>query len=294
MRRKTQALQDYVRPHIGVTPVGEIEPPEIFHLLSIIENKGMIDTAHMVKQTISQVLRYAVATGRAKRDVSADLDGALKEKDTQHLPAIIEPKKVGKLLRDVNNYPNGMIHIQYALKILPYIFLRSKELRSLKWDYVNFDEGIIDIPKEVMKGKLPHVVPMASQIVTLLNGLREFTGDGEYLFPNIGGRTKKKNPSMSENAINNALRKLGYDTKKEMCGHGFRTVFSTSSHNEKYSSPKSDWIEMQLAHVDKNQVKSSYNRAKYLKQRTGMMQQYADYLDVLRVGANVIPIKRKA
>lgn len=283
--KKAQYLQDYINPFIGDRAANEIEPPEILYLLKKIEKVGKVGTAHRVKQTISQIIRYAVATGRAKRDITLDLKGALKTAVTVHRAAITEPVKVGELLRALDSY-QGHVVTQYALKILPYIFVRMGEFKSMEWLELDFDNKQWLIPPEKMKMKISHIVPLADQVVNLLKELSEFTSHSTYVFPSIRTKTRP----MSENTINAALRRLGY-TKEEMCSHGFRSMASTNLYNMDFSEEE---IETQLAHVEKNKVKEAYDRRasrKKLPQRIKMMQVYANYLDSLKQGAEVIPIR---
>lgn len=284
--KKAQFIKRYINPFIGKTAVNEIEPPEILYALRKIEASGKLDTAHRVKQTTSQILRYAVATGRAKRDVTLDLRGALKPVVTKHRAAITEPKEIGELLRALQAY-QGDVTTRYALKILPYVFVRMGEFRTMEWSNLDFDAKQWLIPASKMKMKAAHIVPLSDQVITLLKQLHEYTSYSAYTFPSIRTKTRP----MSENTVNAALRRLGY-TKDKMCSHGFRSMASTRLHELGF---RSEVIEMQLAHVDNNKVRAAYNRSEYIEERGKTMQAYADYLDSLREGATVIPINgRKA
>ena len=280
--KKAQYLKDYINPYIGNTPTNQLEPPEILYALRKIEKSGKLDTAHRVKQTISQILRYAVATGRAKRDVTLDLRGALKPVVTKHRAAIIDPLEIGELLRAIDDY-QGDNTTCYALKILPYVFVRMGEFRTMEWKDLDLNKKQWLIPAKKMKMKAEHVVPLSKQVIMLLNELSEYTSYSTYVFPSIRTKTRP----MSENTINAALRRMGYP-KEKMCSHGFRSMASTRLNELGF---RSDVIERQLAHIDSNKVRSAYNRSEYIEERTQMMQAYADYLDSLKQGAEVIPIR---
>ena len=282
--KKLQYLRDYINPSLGNRPIADIEPPEVLYGLRKIEKAGKIETAHRVKQTISQILRYGVATGRCKRDVTLDLRGALKAIKTVHRASITDPVEVGALLRALADY-QGDVVTRYALKILPYVFVRAGEFRRMEWHEIDFDRKQWVIPASKMKMKIEHLVPLSKQVVELLKELHEFTGNSRYVFPSIRTKTRP----MSENTVNSALRRLGY-RKDEMCGHGFRTTASTRLNELGF---RADVIERQLAHIDGNKVRSAYNRSEYIEERTSMMQSYADYLDTLKEGATVIPINRR-
>lgn len=231
------------------------------------------------------MFRYAIATGRAERDVSADLKGALAPAVTRNFPAITEPARIGELLRAIEGYA-GQRAVHAALRLAPYVFVRPGELRQAEW--VEFDLEAADwrIPAERMKSREAHLVPLSSQAVTILRGLQPITSAGRYLFPSL--RTSAR--PISNNTINAALRRLGYD-KDQMTGHGFRSMASTCL-NEQGWHP--DLIELQLAHAERNQVRAAYNKAQRLGERRKMMQAWGDYLDALRAGARVVPFKRSA
>lgn len=289
--KKAQQLRDYVYPFVGSVPVNEVKPPEILNLLRKIENTGKRETAHRVKQTIGQILRYAVSNHWVERDFTLDLKEALKTPITQHRAAIIEPNEVGALLRDIDNYMtnhNGNHTTYYALKILPYVFVRMGEFRMMEWTELDFENRQWLIPADKMKMKTEHIVPLADQVITLLNELSEYNRHSKYVFRGANN----KNRPMSENTVNDALRKMGYG-KDRMCSHGFRSTAASSLYDMNYSE---DEVETQLAHVERNKVKGAYDRRaikKKLPERIRMMQAYADFLDSLRNGADVIPLKQK-
>jgi integrase len=275
-------FNDLIFPHLGTKPIASITAPDVLGALRPLEARGKHETAHRTKQRISQVLRYAVATGRAEHDVTASLRGALAPIVVTNRAALTDPKAVGGLLRAIEGY-TGQPSTEYALKIAPYVFSRPIELRAAEWSEFDLDSCEWRIPASRMKMGELHIVPMASQVVALLRKLQDFTGSGRYLFPGL--RTSHR--PISENTIGAALRRLGY-SKDDMTVHGFRALASTLL-NEQGFPP--DVIELQLAHAERNQVRAAYNRAQRLDERRKMMQLWADYLDGLRAGANVIPLK---
>lgn len=287
LNRELTQLETYIFPQLGARPIAKITPQEILAPLRRIEARGIHDTAHRTRSTCSRVLRYAVATGRAERDVTADLKGALTPVVKNNFAAITDPVRIGELLRAIEGYV-GQPTTHVALRLAPLVFVRPGELRAAEWKEFALDgkEPEWRIPGERMKMGEPHVVPLCQQAVALIRSLEPMTGGGRYLFPAL---TTPKRP-MSENTINGALRRLGYSSD-EMTGHGFRSMASTCL-NEQGWHP--DLIELQLAHAERNKVRAAYNRAARLAERRKMMQAWADYLDGLRAGASVVPLKRIA
>ncbi len=282
---KSQWLLDQVIPWIGARPVSEIDPPELLAALKRIEARGANETAHRTKEKCGQVFRYAIAHGIATRDPSADLRGALAPIVRTSRAAITDPLKVGALLRDIETY-GGQHVTRCALRLAPLLFVRPGELRAMEWAELDLEAAEWRIPATRMKMREAHVVPLSSQAVAILRELEPLTGRGRYCFPSL----RSPLAPMSENTVNAALRGMGYD-KDTMTGHGFRAMASTRL-NELGWQP--DVIERQLAHAERNKVRAAYNRAQYMAERRKMMQAWADYLDGLRVGATLIPIKRKA
>jgi integrase len=231
------------------------------------------------------VFRYAVQTGRAERDVAADLRGALAPVVSEHHATITEPARIGELLRAIDGY-NGQAVTAYALKLSPLVFVRPGELRHAEWTEFDLDghEPLWRIPAEKMKMGEQHIVPLAKQAVVLLRELKGLTGRGRYVFPSLRSGSRP----MSDNTVNAALRRLGY-TSEEMTGHGFRSLASTCLNEQGYHP---DLIELQLAHAERNQVRAAYNKAQRLPERRKMMEAWADYLDGLRAGARVVPFRR--
>ena len=266
-------LELYVFPWLGSRPIAEITPPELLAVLRKIEKKGILETAHRTQQNCGQVFRYAIATGRAERDPSADLRGALTPVKHGHMSTITDPKKIGELLRAIDGY-EGTPVAKCALKLAPLVFVRPGELRHAEWTEIDLDEAEWRIPKEKMKMKAPHIVPLSTQAVEILSEIQPITGKSRYVFPSV--RTNSR--PMSENTVLAALRRMGY-TKEEMTGHGFRAMASTLLHEQGWPS---DIIERQLAHAERNSIKAAYNHAQHLPERRKMMQAWADYLDKLK------------
>lgn len=260
-------------PWIGGQPVSKITATELLATLRRTESRGRHETAHRAKQRASQVFRYAIATGRAERDPAADLRGALQPVISRARAAVTDPAKVAALLKAINGY-SGQPTTCCALKLAPMLFVRPGELRQAEWSEFDFDSAEWRIPASKMKMREEHIVPLPTQAVEILIGLQPLTGQGRYVFPSI--RTSAR--PMCENTINAALRGMGFD-KKTMTAHGFRALASTRL-NEMGWPP--DVIERQLAHVERNKVRSVYNRAQYMAERRKMMQSWADYLDTLR------------
>ncbi len=276
--RKAKALlEKWVFPWIGGRPIAEITGRELLEsVLRRVEAAKKLETTHRVKQRCSQIFRYAIATGRAERDPVPDLRGALQNPKTTSHAAILEPKKLGRLLRAIDGY-DGQLATRCALKLTPLLFVRPGELRGAEWAEIDLLNGLWSIPAEKMKMDAPHLVPLAIQACTILKELVPVTGSGRYVFPSYSNSDR----SMSENTVNGALRRLGY-VGSEVVAHGFRSTASTLL-NEQGWPP--DVIETQLAHAERNAVRRVYNRAKYLVERRKMMQEWADYLDELHSAA---------
>lgn len=276
LRLAQERLERWVYPRLGNRPVSEIEPPEVLQLLRRIEAQGKFETAHRVRQRISQVFRYAIATERAQRDPTADLKGALTTKPTQHWAAITEPREAGALLRALDGF-HGQMSTWYALQLLALTFLRPGELRWGRWDEVDFEAAIWRIPSERMKGGRKggpdHSVPLAPQALEHLRRLYELTGDRPFMFEGI-----RRGRPLSENTMNAALRTMGY-SKEVMTSHGFRSMASTLLHENGWPP---EVIELQLAHTRRNQVAAAYDRSKRLSERREMMNWWADFTAELR------------
>ncbi len=276
-------LEKNIFPWLGSKNINDITPPELLACLRRIENRGALDTAHRVLQISGSVFKYAVTTGQAERNQAADLVGALPPAKTKHHASITDPKEVGGLIRAIQNY-SGSIITATALKLSPLLFVRPGELRQAEWSGIDFDNAEWRIPAEKMKMRVVHIVPLSTQAIAILKDIQPLTGRDKYVFPSNRTITRP----MSNNTINAALRRLGF-TKEEMTAHGFRSMASTLLNEQGYNG---DAIERQLAHSEGNGVRAAYNYAQYLPERKKMMQEWADYLDGLASGADVIPINR--
>jgi len=279
-------LETYLFPTIGSRPITEITPLELRNALRAIENAGKLETASRTKITAGQVFRWAVLEGRTHSDVTASLRGLFTAPDHTHRAAITDPAKIGELLRAIDGF-SGQYVTLCALKLASLAFVRPGELRKAEWAEFDLDDAIWRIPGERMKMKAAHIVPLSAQAVDVLRGLQNLTGEGRYVFPGV----RSANRPMSENTVNAALRRLGYDTD-EMTGHGFRSMAASRLNEMGWNA---DAIERQLAHAESNKVRAAYTHAaQYLEERVRMMQAWADYLDALRSGAVVTPFRRKA
>jgi len=266
-------LEVDVFPWLGDRPIADITAPEILTVLRRVEERGVKDTPKRVAQNCGQVFRYAIATGRAERNPVPDLRGALTTAKTKHFAAITDPKIIGKLWLDIKNY-KGMFVTRCALQLAPLLFVRPGELRQAEWGEFDLEKALWSIPKERMKMKQPHLVPLPRQAVEILRDLHALTGRNRYVFPGVRSHDRP----MSENAINAALRYMGY-AKEEMTGHGFRAMARTTL--DEVLGHRPDIIEHQLAHAVRDPLGRAYNRTKHLAERQVMMQDWADYLDKL-------------
>ena len=265
-------LKQNVFPWVGKRPISEVTAPELLSAIRRVEARGAIETAHRILQTCGQVFRYAIASGRAERNPSADLQGALAPVKKNHHASITDPVAVGKLLRTIQGY-EGFYVTKCALQLAPLFFVRPGELRHAEWSEFDFEKAEWRIPAEKMKMREQHIVPLATQAINILQELRAYSGNSKYVFPSI--RASKR--PMSENTVLGALRRLGYTTD-EMTGHGFRSMASTLLNEQGWNR---DAIERQLAHAERNNIRAAYNYAEYLPERRKMMQHWADYLDGL-------------
>ncbi|MDR3417362.1 MAG: tyrosine-type recombinase/integrase [Nevskia sp.] len=272
-------LETMVLPWLGKRPIKDITAQELLLVLRRVEERGTLETAQRLKQRCGQIFRYAIATGRADRDPAADLRGAMRTPRTRHHASITDPREIGELLRAIYGH-RGSFVTACALKLAPLFFVRPGELRKAEWTEFDLDAAEWRIPGHKMKMGEQHIVPVASQAMAILRELHPLTGGGRYVFPGV--RTPQR--PMSENTVNAALRRLGY-ANDQMTGHGFRSLASTRLHEMGW---RSDVIERQLAHGERNKVKAAYNFAEYLPERRKMMQAWADYLDALREGRKMV------
>jgi integrase len=278
-------IEKDILPWLGARPIAELKAPELLAALRRIEARGALESAHRTKQAVGQVFRYAVATGRAERDPTADLRGALPPSAKGNFAAITEPKAIGDLLRAIDGYEGSFV-VRCALRLAPLVFVRPSELRGAEWSEIDFERAEWRIPAARMKMRDAHIVPLSTQALAILEELRPVTGAGRFLFP---GERSKDRP-MSNGTVNAALRRMGYGSD-EMTGHGFRTTACSILNEQGWNR---DAIERQLAHAERNKVRAAYHRAEHLPERRRMMQAWADYLDTLKNGAKVIPLKRGA
>jgi len=271
-------------PWIGGRTIADVTAPELLATMRSIENRGALETAHRALGNCGQVFRYAIATGRATRDPSRDLRGALPPVKGEHFAAVTEPIQAAELLRTLDGY-QGTLTVACALRLAPLVFVRPGELRNAEWADIDLDAA--EWRYHVTKTNSYHIVPLATQAVTILHELHALTGTGRYVFP--GARSNRR--PMSDNAILAAMRRMGI-SKDEMSGHGFRAMARTIL--DEVLNVRPDLIEHQLAHAVKDPNGRAYNRTAHLLERKKMMQQWADYLDSLKAGGDVIPIPQRA
>lgn len=288
-RTRIRFEQD-VFPWLGRRPIGEIEAPELLATIRRIEHRGAIETAHRAKDACGQVFRYGIAAGHCTRNPATDLRDALRPVESRHHAAIVDPKRGGELLRDLMAYAGHPV-TRAALRLSALLLLRPGELRHMEWAWVNLEEATLTVPGEAMKRKRgdktggpPHVVPLAPQAVAILGELHPLTGHSRFVFPSLltGERC------MSENTVRGALRRMGYGND-DMTAHGFRAMARTMIAERLGIAP--EVIEAQLAHAVADALGRAYNRTQYLEQRRDMMTKWADYLDRLRDGAQVLPMR---
>jgi integrase len=282
--RVVRLFERDIFPWIGGRPVADVTAPEILTVVRRIEARGALETAHRALGNCGQVFRYAVATGRALRNPSGDLRGALSPVKKSHFAAATEPKQVADILRAMDGY-EGTLTVRCALRLAPLVFVRPGELRKAEWEDIDLDAA--EWRYTVTKTNTPHIVPLSRQAVEILREIHPLTGHGRFVFTGARSNTR----SMSDNAILAAMRRMGID-KDEMSGHGFRAVARTIL--DEVLGVRPDYIEHQLAHAVRDPNGRAYNRTAHLVERKKMMQKWADYLDKLKAGAEVIPIRQEA
>lgn len=276
--RILRRLENDIFPWLGDKPIAAITPPTLLTALRRIEERGAVETAHRAMQNCGQIFRYAVATGRAERDSSQDLKGALPPVTKDHFKSITDPLQIGALLRNIDGYSGGLV-ARCALRLAPLVFVRPGELRHAEWSHMDLKAA--EWRYTVSKTNTEHIVPLSKQAVLILQELKPLTGHKRYVFPANRGEGRP----MSENTINAALRSLGYD-KETLTGHGFRAMARTLL--DEVLGFRPDIIEHQLAHAVRDPLGRAYNRTTHLPERRKMMQDWADYLDKLKAGAEVI------
>jgi integrase len=282
--RDKAMLESYVLAYLGEQPIGEVTAPALLAALRKPEAAGKLETAHRARALTGQVFRYAIATGRAGRNPATDLIGALASPKGEHFASVTEPADIAPLLRALYGY-EGTPAVAAALKLAPLVFVRPGELRHARWADIDLDAG--EWGYTASKTGTPHVVPLASQAVAILRELQPLTGRGEYVFPSARGKGRP----MSDAAVNAAMRRMGIESDT-LTGHGFRAMARTVL--DEVLGFRPDYIEHQLAHAVRDPLGRAYNRTSHLAERRKMMQAWADYLDALRAGANVIPLQRKS
>ncbi len=273
--RSKRMLERNIFPWLGSRPITDILPKDILECLRRVEAKGTIETAHRTLQVCGQVFRYAVATGRAERDITPDLRGALPSVNSKHFASLTEPQQVASLLRAIDDYSGSFIVKSSALQLAPLVFVRPSELRQAEWSHIDFET------KEwrylVTKTNTPHIVPLSTQAIEILTNVYPLTGNGRFVFPSV--RTPNGSRAMSDMALLAALRRMGFD-KSEMTTHGFRAMARTILDEELGFRP--DFIEHHTLHAVKDANGRAYNRTAHLTERKKMMQVWADYLDRLK------------
>ena len=282
---KKRWLLDMAYPSIGERPIAEITAPEILAVLQKVEASGLYETAKRLRSTIGQVFRFGVATGRVTHDPTFALRGALTAPKVKHRAAITEAKAFGELLRAIDGYETWNPPTKTALLLLAMLFPRPGELRLAEWQEFDFEQAIWSIPARRMKMRREHRVPLPRQAVDLLTTLRSLTGRHSYVFPAVGNH----NRPMSENTLNTALRRLGY-SQDQMTSHGFRATASTLLNESGKFTP--DAIERALAHSENDEVRRAYARGAHWVERVQMAQWWADHLDTLRKGAQIVDFSK--
>ncbi|ENK6722255.1 tyrosine-type recombinase/integrase [Escherichia coli] len=262
-----EAFQNDIFPYVGTRPVGEIKPLELLNVLRKIEKRGALEKMRKVRQRCSEVFRYAIATGRAEFNPAAALSSALEVHKSNHFP-FLKSDEIPDFLRALDSYAGSRL-VQIATKLLMVTGVRTIELRAALWQEFDLDNAIWEIPAERMKMRRPHLVPLSTQVLGFLNELKSMTGNYRYVFP---GRNDPNKP-MSEASVNQLIKRIDYAGK--LTGHGFRHTLSTILHENGFNTA---WIEMQLAHVDKNTIRGVYNHAQYIEDRKKMMQWYSDFI----------------
>jgi integrase len=284
--RIIRRLERDIFPWVGGKPVADITAPQLLEAVRRIEKRGALETAHRALGNCGQVFRYAVATGRAERDPSGDLRGSLPPVKGTHFASVTEPKQVAEVLRALDGY-EGTLPVRCALRLAPLVFVRPGELRHAQWSDIDLDNA--EWRYWVTKTDTQHIVPLSSQAVEILQELKPLTANGRYVFPSA--RNPKGDKPMSNNAILAAMRRMGI-SKEEMSGHGFRAMARTIL--DEVLGFRPDYIEHQLAHAVRDPNGRAYNRTAHLPERKKMMQDWADYLDKLKAGAEIVPINQRA
>lgn len=278
-----EAFENDIFPDIGKRPIAEIKPLEVLSSLRKLEKRGVLDKLRKIRQACNQVFRYAIVTGRAENNPASELASALTAPKSTHYPHLLADE-LPEFLQALASYSGSPI-TRLATRILMLTGVRTIELRQAEWKEFDFDKRVWEVPIERMKMRRPHLVPLSDQVVAALREVQAVTGRYNLVFPGRNDITKP----MSEASINQVLKRIGYHGKAT--GHGFRHTMSTILHEQGYNTA---WIELQLAHVDKNTIRGTYNHAQYLEQRREMLQWYGDYIDGLEINRDVVDIRKKA
>ncbi|MEX9841040.1 tyrosine-type recombinase/integrase [Providencia rettgeri] len=271
------AFEKDVFPYIGNRPIAEIKPMELLEVLSIMEKRGATEKLKKVRQRCGEVWKYAIITGRAEYNPAPDLASAFVPHKREHY-AHLSVNELPEFLSSIDKYMGSQI-VRVALRVLILTGVRPGELRKAEWSEINFDTGVWEIPAEKMKMRRPHIVPLSEQVIDLLKQIHPISGSYQYIFPSRTDYRKH----ISDMALNTMIRRMGYSGRAT--GHGFRHTMSTILHEQGYNTA---WIETQLAHVDKNSIRGTYNHAQYIDGRREMLQWYADYMVALENGDNVV------
>ncbi|CDL87440.1 Integrase [Xenorhabdus cabanillasii JM26] len=277
------AFENDVFPYIGNRPIADIKPLELLDVLSRMEKRGATEKLKKVRQRCGEVWKYAIITGRAEYNPAPDLASAFIPHKREHYPHL-DVDELPEFLKSIDKHMGSQI-VRHALRILIITGLRPGELRKLEWSEVDLEKRLIQIPAERMKMRRPHSVPLSDQVITLLQQLAPISGGYQYVFPS---RTDYKKP-LSEMAMNTMMKRMGYGGRAT--GHGFRHTMSTVLHEQRFPS---EWIELQLAHVDKNTIRGTYNHALHLDGRREMLQWYADFMNSLEYGKDIINSRFKS
>lgn len=292
--RWLERMQKDYFPYVGALPLTAITAPMLLECLRRVERRKAFETAHTLRQAAGQVFRYGIQTGRCERNPVADLHGALKPLLVRHMAAVLEPKKAGELLRAIYGY-TGQPATRAALQLSAILFQRPGNIRQMEWAWVDLGNAMLTIPPESMKRRLhqkvngrPHFVPLPAQAVSILKELEPLTGGGRYVFPSLRSRTRP----MSDNTINAALRRMGFSSD-EMTAHGFRAMARTLI-VERLSGIAPEVVEAQLAHGKSGPLGAAYDRADFMEQRRSMLAEWSNYLDRLRLGAEIVPLRTAA
>lgn len=272
-----EAFNKDVFPFIGQRPVADIKPLELLNVLKKMEDRGATEKAKKVRQRCGEVFRYAIVTGRAEYNPAPDLTSAMQGHESTHYP-FLTTEELPAFFKALAGY-SGSELVVLAARLLIITGVRTGELRGALWSEIDTDKALWEISAERMKMRRPHIIPLSNQALAIIEQIRAMTGTFPLLFPGRNDPSK----TMSEASINQVFKRIGYTGR--VTGHGFRHTMSTILHEQGYNTA---WIEIQLAHVDKNAIRGTYNHAQYLDGRREMLQWYADYMESLENDGNVV------